>query len=199
MNKNIFIVLAVVIVLILAALYFPTNLVEYDDNGNRIEKDPEIIPGTQIEEKSNNNQEESWRNIALQDVNTGEQFTISQFEDKPILLESFAVWCPTCTAQQRKIKELHDEIGDQAVSISLDTDSNEDEERVRAHTQKNGFDWYYAVSPIELTQALIDDFGSSIVNAPSVPMILLCPNKTPEKLPNGQKSVQELKDFINSC
>ncbi|MFB6351225.1 MAG: SDR family NAD(P)-dependent oxidoreductase, partial [Bradymonadaceae bacterium] len=41
--------------------------------------------------------EASWRTVDLTDVRTGEAFTISQFEGRPVLLEFFAVWCPKCT------------------------------------------------------------------------------------------------------
>ncbi len=51
----------------------------------------------------------SWIDFELKDVATGEKFKISDFNDKPVLLESFAVWCPTCTKQQRIIKDLHEE------------------------------------------------------------------------------------------
>ncbi|MFQ5532130.1 MAG: peroxiredoxin family protein, partial [Candidatus Nanoarchaeia archaeon] len=48
----------------------------------------------------------TWRNLELKDVNSGKIFKISDLSDKPILMESFAVWCPTCTRQQREINEL---------------------------------------------------------------------------------------------
>lgn len=140
-----------------------------------------------------------WKEAVLVDVNTGDSFKINDFSDKPILLESFAVWCPTCTVQQREIKKLHDEIGDAFISISFDTDPNEDEEKVREHTEKNGFNWIYVVSPIEVTRALIDEFGIGFVNAPSAPVVLICPDGTSRKLSSGVKSSDELKEEIESC
>ena len=124
----------------------------------------------------------AWVDIELKDVRTGENFKISDFSGKPILLESFAVWCPTCTRQQGEIKKFHEEIGDSVISISLDTDPNEDEARVLQHIERNGFTWYYAVSPIDLTRSLIDQFGVSIVNAPSAPMVLICEDGNASKL-----------------
>ncbi|MBI2043731.1 redoxin family protein [Candidatus Pacearchaeota archaeon] len=117
-----------------------------------------------------------WINAELKDVRTGENFKISDFNGKKVLLESFAVWCPTCTKQQIEIKKLHSEVGDSIVSISLDMDPNEDESKILKHIEENGFEWYYAVSPIEMTQLLIDEFGNSIINAPSAPMVLICEN-----------------------
>jgi thiol-disulfide isomerase/thioredoxin len=130
--------------------------------------------------------------IELTDVATGQKFKISDFKGKPVLLESFAVWCPTCTSQQREIKKLKEKEGEAIVHISLDTDPNEDEAKVREHIQRNGFDWYYAVSPIELTTALIDEFGLTIVNAPSAPVILICPDQSTRFLKSGVKSADQL-------
>ena len=138
----------------------------------------------------------SWINIELKDVKTGEFFTITDF-DKPVLLESFAVWCPTCTRQQRETKKFHEEVGDSVISISIDTDPNEDENQVRQHIESNGFDWFYAIAPIQFTQSLIDQFGVSIVNAPSVPMVLICDSQNVKKLGSGIKSPNELKEAIN--
>ncbi|MBS3080228.1 TlpA family protein disulfide reductase [Candidatus Pacearchaeota archaeon] len=139
----------------------------------------------------------SWMNIELKDVRTGETFKISDFEGKPVLIESFAVWCPICTKQQKEIKKLHEEISDSVVSISLDTDPNEDESKILNHIQENGFDWYYAISPIEMTQSLINEFGNSIINAPSAPVVLICEDGSFRKLSgSGSRNVDKLKEEI---
>tara|TARA_Y100000031_G_C8100555_1_gene328501 strand:- start:185 stop:682 length:498 start_codon:yes stop_codon:yes gene_type:complete len=139
----------------------------------------------------------NWQNIKLKDVNSQETFTISQFE-KPILLESFAVWCPTCTRQQNEIKKLHEE-DNSFISITLDTDPNEDESLVKEHTDKHGFDWRYVISPRELTQELVNILGINFVNAPSAPIALLCPGKEPTMLNIGFKSKDELKEALSQC
>lgn len=133
-----------------------------------------------------------WLTIELTDVATGQAFRIADFKGKPVLLESFAVWCPTCTAQQREIAKLKDRTAEAIVHISLDTDPNEDEDRVRQHIQRNGFDWHYVVSPIEFTQALIDEFGLVVVNAPRAPMILICEDQSTRLLRTGVKSADDL-------
>ncbi len=138
----------------------------------------------------------AWMDIELTDVATGQRFKISDFKGKPVLLESFAVWCPTCTAQQKETKKLKQREGEAIIHISLDTDPNEDEAKIREHLQRNGFDWFYAVSPIELTNALIDEFGIRIVSAPSVPMILICEDQSTRYLKRGVKSSDDLLSEI---
>lgn len=133
-----------------------------------------------------------WMDIELTDVATGETFKISDFEGKSILLESFAVWCPTCLAQQKELQKLQPSEGDDVIHISLDTDPNEDTEKVREHIQRYGLDWYFAVSPIELTQALIDEFGLDFVSAPRAPVVLICKDGSARFLRSGVKPVEEL-------
>jgi thiol-disulfide isomerase/thioredoxin len=137
-----------------------------------------------------------WRDIPLRDVISGETFRISDFKDQTVLLESFAVWCPTCTKQQKEVHKLHEQVGNDVISISLDVDPNEDEELVREHALANGFDWRYAVAPPELTRALIAEFGTAIVAAPSAPMILICPEEKARLLKRGVKKAARLQEEI---
>lgn len=139
----------------------------------------------------------AWMDIQLKDVATGNNFKISDFKGKPVLLESFAVWCPTCLKQQKEIKELKSREGDAMVYIALDTDPNEDEVRVREHLTKNNFDWYFAVAPIEITNALKDEFGLSIVNAPGTPVILICKDQSARFLRRGIKTTDDLLSEVN--
>lgn len=134
-----------------------------------------------------------WKEIELTDVATGDKFKISDFKGRPVLLESFAVWCPTCGEQQRRVKEMTKRgEGEDIVHVSIDTDPNEDVAAVKRHIEDNGFDWYYAISPIELTNALKDEFGLGVINAPSVPMILICEDQTTRYLKSGLKTGEEL-------
>jgi len=133
-----------------------------------------------------------WMDIELTDVATGETFKISDFKGKPILLESFAVWCPTCLRQQKEMQKLRESEGEALIHISLDTDPNEDEDKVREHLERNELDWYFAVSPVELTQALIDEFGLNFVSAPRAPVVLICEEQSTKFLRSGVKSAEEL-------
>ncbi len=138
-----------------------------------------------------------WIDAVLHDVNTNSDFTIAGLVDgEPVLVESFAVWCPTCTKQQQEIQKLHKKIN--FVSVSLDTDPNEDEAIILDHAQRQGFSWFYAVSPAEVTKDLIREFGPGIVNAPSAPVILICPDSSIHKLGGGLKLEDELLSEINT-
>ncbi len=139
----------------------------------------------------------AWMEIELTDVRTGQKFRISDFKGKPVLLESFAVWCPTCLAQQREIAKLFLSEGDAVVHISLDTDPNEDAARVREHLEANGLNWWFAIAPIELTRALIDYFVFQVVNAPGAPVVLICADQSTRFLDRGVKSADKLLSEID--
>ena len=81
----------------------------------------------------------------------------------------------------------------------MDTDPNEDAEQVKEHAISNEFDWIFAVSPIEMTKSLIEEFGSSVVNAPSAPVIIICSSEDARLLKRGVKTVNELKQEIEKC
>lgn len=141
-----------------------------------------------------------WLAIELTDVRTGESFTIAEFADTPVLLESFAVWCPICTNQQKQVRTLHEKVGDEVVSIALNTDPNEDRAKVVAHLERHGFDWHYAVAPPELILALKEEFGVGILNAPSAPMVLICPDQNVrELLRRGVKRAKFLQEQVATC
>jgi|GEM_PF-1659050 len=139
---------------------------------------------------------QAWMDIELKDISTGEVFRVSDFRGRPILLESFAVWCPTCLRQQKEMEKLKEKEGDTVVHISLNTDPNEDEDKIREHLEEHGLDWYFAVSPPELTKALIDEVGLAIVSAPLAPVILICEDQSVRFLRGGVKSAETLLSEI---
>jgi len=140
-----------------------------------------------------------WQNFELIDIKTSTKFKISDFSNKTLLIESFAIWCPTCTQQQKELKKLH-KINSEIISISLDTDQNENAQNVLTYITENEFNWNYAISPINLTQIFIDEFGIKFVSAPSVPMILICPNNNYYYLKSGLKTQEFLiKEINNLC
>jgi thiol-disulfide isomerase/thioredoxin len=139
----------------------------------------------------------TWKSITLKDVKTGRKFKLDDFKGKRILIESFAVWCPKCTSQQKNMQKLHNELGDSIVIITVNTDPNEDEDLVIKHIDRNNFKGLYVVAPKEFTEGLIDDYGIGVVNAPSVPVVMFCENGSSRLLDRGIKSVDKLKSEIS--
>lgn len=143
--------------------------------------------------------EGDWIDAPLTDVRTGESFTIADYTDRPLLLESFAAWCPACTDQQREKQALIAAYPDAANAISLNTDPNEDEDRVIEYQERHGFDWPFAVAQPSLTSTLVDEFTEDVVNAPAAPVVLVCPDGDRRLLQPRVKSAATLHDATQTC
>lgn len=128
-------------------------------------------------------------------ADTGEEVRLSDYSGETILVETFAIWCPTCKRQQQEVQLFHKEFPE-IITVTLDIDPNESPEDVAAYADQNGFKGIYAVSDKELTQSLVDTFGVQIASAPSVPMILVCSDQSYRLLPFGVKDVKDLTDEI---
>jgi hypothetical protein len=98
--------------------------------------------------------------------------------------------------QQKELDILHRKLGDELISISLDIDPNEDEFKVKEYIERNEFAGYYAISPTNLTQELINEFGLNIINTPIAPVVIICPNKKFTLLTGGVKTAHFIESKI---
>jgi thiol-disulfide isomerase/thioredoxin len=139
-----------------------------------------------------------WFHIELTDVTTGEVFTISDFAGQVVLLEAMAQWCPNCLFQQGEIRKLHESLGypDDLVSISLDVDSNEDAESLKAYVEEFGYDWRFAVSTRQVNHDLGNLYSAQYLNPPLSPMMIIDRDGSIEHLPYGFKEVDTLLSFV---
>ncbi len=141
-----------------------------------------------------------WFNAELTDVNTGESFKVADFHGKVVLVETMAVWCSTCFRQQKEVQALHELLGmrDDLVSLGLDIDPNETAGTLKAYTNKNGFDWVYAVAPVDVAREIGHLYGDQFLNPPSAPMLIIDRQGQAHPLPFGVKSAQALQDALAS-
>ncbi len=136
----------------------------------------------------------AWRTTELTDVLTDETFTIDGLEG-PVAVQSFAVWCPKCERQSRELSNVEEPV----TVVSLNTDPNEDAGKVRQHAESNGFDWRFAVAPTEMTESLVEAFGTAVTNAPSTPIIVACDAGVAEFFSGSQQSVEDITAAANEC
>jgi hypothetical protein len=112
-------------------------------------------------------------------------------------VETFAVWCTTCTNQQNEVKKFHEDSN--VTSVSLNVDPNEDINQIRNHINEYGFDWRYSVAPPKMSRELIKEFGKSIAQPPQAPMVLVCEEGT-RRLPDYVKPASMLeKEVAKGC
>jgi len=141
----------------------------------------------------------AWFGASLKDVRSGESFTINDFKGKVVLVETMAVWCPTCRQQQEQIKALYESLGmsEDLVIVSLDIDPNEDEAVLTEYTQQNaGFGWHYAVADPDTAREIGSTYGDQFLNPPSAPVLVIDRHGVAHPLPFGLKSAEDLMEII---
>ena len=134
----------------------------------------------------------SWATAELIDVATGEPFTIADYAGKTIFVESMAIWCSNCRAQQGRFKEALAQLDPDSVAyVVLTVDPGETGEDLARYRESQGFTGTYAVAGTDVSRALADEFGPNAINPPSVPLVLVTPDGE-VSFDTGGESVDEI-------
>ncbi len=134
----------------------------------------------------------AWATAELTDVATGEPFTIADYAGKTIFVESMAIWCSNCRAQQGRFKEALARLDPATVAyVVLTVDPGESGEDLARYKESQGFTGTYAVAGADVSRALVDDFGSNAINPPRVPLIRVAPDGE-VTFATGGESVDEI-------
>jgi thiol-disulfide isomerase/thioredoxin len=143
--------------------------------------------------------EAPWATAELVDVATDEAFTIAGLlaAGRPVIVETMAIWCTNCLAQQRRIEEAL-ERGEPgaAAYVVLTVDPAEDASKLARYRELNGFDGMYAVAGREVARALAADFGDQILNPPSTPVVVISPSGRVTLTGYGPKSVDDIAALV---
>ena len=131
----------------------------------------------------------------LVDVRSGETFSLAELSaEKPVLLETMAIWCTTCLSQQREVVRAHD-LAD-FHSVGIDVDPNERAPGLAAYADREGFDWRFALADRELVALLTERFGFEVTHPPSTPTFVVT-DGTIRALQFGRlRSAEELVDEL---
>ena len=136
-----------------------------------------------------------WLGTPLTDAATDAPFQISDYHGKVVLVETMAVWCTNCRAQQEKMRGLRLQMMGQTndlVIVSLDIDPNEDGATLKKYADATGFQWTFAVAPPELVRTIGNTYGDQFLNPPSTPILIVDGQGVAHPLPFGLKSTQAL-------
>ena len=141
----------------------------------------------------------AWFNATLVNAANSEKFKIQDFKGKVVLIETMAMWCPTCLQQQKQLKALRDQLGtrEDFVSVGLDVDINENLAGLKDYTVKNGFNWLYAVATPDVAREISQLYGDQFLNPPSTPMLIIDRQGAAHPLPFGLKSAADLQKALD--
>jgi|KBSSwiStaDraftv2_1062776.scaffolds.fasta_scaffold14047_4 thiol-disulfide isomerase/thioredoxin len=139
-----------------------------------------------------------WFNIEMTDVQTGKTFSVNDFAGKVVLLETMAIWCPSCVIQATQVGKLHVALGNPAdlISVTLDVDSHEDEAMLKEYASSYRFDWRFAVAPLLVERALGNLYSAEYLNPPLSPMLIIDRNGNVHQLDYGIKDAETLQNIV---
>jgi thiol-disulfide isomerase/thioredoxin len=139
-----------------------------------------------------------WFSMALTDVQTGKTFTMNDYAGKVVLLETMAMWCPNCLMQAGAVQKLHKALGnpEDLISVSLDVDSNEDSDSLKAYASQYGLNWHLAVAPLLVERALGNLYSAQYLNPPLSPMLIIDREGNVHQLEYGIKDTATLQKLV---
>ncbi len=134
----------------------------------------------------------AWGSASLVDVETGATFRIADFAGRTVFIESMAIWCTNCRAQQGRFREALAQLDPTEVAyVVLTVDPSETADALKAYRAQQGFTGSYAVAGRDVAGALVADFGPNAINPPAVPLVLIRPDGTIE-FRTGAESVEDI-------
>ncbi|MDQ2051440.1 hypothetical protein RBH26_13230 [Natronolimnohabitans sp. A-GB9] len=139
-----------------------------DDDGDDDEDEPDP-------EAVDVDPDATWRTTTLEDVTTGEEFAIADF-DRPVVVHTFTRGCAACHSQQRDFDDLDGSDGVDVEIVDLTIDPATDTDDLRSYVDDNEFDWRFGVSPEPVIGSLVSDFGQDAASAARSPVVVTCPD-----------------------
>lgn len=142
---------------------------------------------------------DSWIFSSLKDIASGKKFRVFDLleDGRPIIIHTFAVWCPACTIQLSESSHLIETYSDRYHLLALDIDPREYPELVRNHITRNNFSGKFSILSTEDTRSLIDTFGTRIII--SLPQTVIICNNTAIYVGDGVYREEQLREIIQSA
>jgi peroxiredoxin len=82
--------------------------------------------------------------FTLTDID-GNRFSLSDHRGKVVVLDIMATWCSPCNVEMGHLKDIFNNYtSDQVIIISIDIDTNETDEKIRAYKDEYGANWIFA-------------------------------------------------------
>jgi thiol-disulfide isomerase/thioredoxin len=115
----------------------------------------------------------AWTSTEIVNVD-GASFRFTDFVGRPVFIEAFATWCPTCRAQLGDTQAAAAAQGANAVFVALSVETTLSGDAVASYAKDNGFtDIRFAVMTPQLLAALVKQYGNSVANPPSTPHLVI--------------------------
>ncbi|MEO8469440.1 MAG: hypothetical protein ABI573_07205 [Chloroflexota bacterium] len=144
---------------------------------------------------------QAWATAELTDVRNGTTFRIADLvaSNKVVFIETMAIWCSNCRAQQRDVvKALAGLDPARVVWIGIDVEASESASDLADYSRSLGFDWPYVIGDQTLLRALAAEFGDQVLSPPSTPIAVIGTDGTVTLTEFGHKSVDRITELAAS-
>lgn len=144
----------------------------------------------------------AWRTLPLTNVHTGETFTLADFADKVIYVHPMALWCTTCRAHLRSLRDsVIPQLAnpEEVVFVTLAIEPQTTNDALRQYADSESFNWIFAVATQDMVVELITYFGQSVVVPPVTPHFLIRADGRDTGLLTGSPTAQQDLDLINAA
>ena len=117
--------------------------------------------------------------IPMTDLIRGRSLTLKDLilEKKPVIIHTFAVWCPACSAQLRETTRLTYDYPGRYTVLAIDIDPREEESLIKNHILTNGFNGIVVRAPEQISRDLLQNLGNGI--SLTLPQTIILCNGTP--------------------
>jgi len=116
----------------------------------------------------------AWAVETLTDVRAGSSLRLVDLRGRVVFVEGMATWCPPCLDQQREARAALAQLDPaEVVYLSVDVDPREQAPTLAAYAGRHGFDWQFVVATPAFLRLLAGQFGVTVLNPPSTPVLVI--------------------------
>jgi thiol-disulfide isomerase/thioredoxin len=140
----------------------------------------------------------SWQTLEVLDV-AGRPVRIADLVGKPVFVETFATWCPTCRSQLGQTEAAAAALGDDAIVLALSVETTLPAASVATYAKENGFaNIRFAVMTPEMLASFVTAFGNRVANPPSTPHLVINAAGQPGDFNTGRISADAIIKALRS-
>lgn len=143
--------------------------------------------------------DESWKELELVDVVTGETFTLMEFEGSAVLVEAFATFCGNCAKQLGHLSQAAATLAERGVDVEIVAISVEvglDPDALVAYAADRELPFRFVVASDATLRALVARFGREVINPPGTPHVLIDAGGRVSELITGFTAPETLVEWM---
>jgi hypothetical protein len=138
-----------------------------------------------------------WLDVPITDARTNAPIRLADFAGKTVVVESMAIGCAPCYAQQLESKQALAQLSpDRVVYVSLNMLPGTSAAQLKQYADENQFSWMFATDTEQIAPTLQQHFGITILNVDAVPMFFISPRGAVSALHTGGIAAGDLVRLI---